>query len=77
MVPMDSSSERLQWPANSNTRSDTSEDRIERTNAVEEDWTPAEEAALLRKLDLRVLLPCCVVYFVAYVFLPQSHHAQR
>ncbi|KAL5363340.1 major facilitator superfamily domain-containing protein [Aspergillus floccosus] len=48
-------------------RYDTSEDRIERLNAVEEDWSPAEEAALLRKLDLRVLLPCCLVYFVAYL----------
>lgn len=47
---------------------DTSEDRIERINAgVEQDWTPEEEAKLLRKLDLRVLFPCCVIYFLAYV----------
>ncbi|KAF9892101.1 hypothetical protein FE257_002507 [Aspergillus nanangensis] len=47
---------------------DTSEDRIERLNGLqEEDWTAAEEAALLRKLDLRVLIPCCIVYFLAYL----------
>ncbi|KAF4759765.1 hypothetical protein HAV15_005119 [Penicillium sp. str.  len=49
-------------------RLDTSEDRIERINAgVEQDWTPEEEAKLLRKLDLRVLFPCCVIYFLAYL----------
>ncbi|KAJ5781021.1 hypothetical protein N7457_006181 [Penicillium paradoxum] len=45
----------------------TTEDRIEQFNAAEQDWTPQEEAKLLRKLDLRVLLPCCIIYFVAYL----------
>lgn len=27
----------------------------------------AEERALVRKLDLRVLFPCCIVYFLAYL----------
>lgn len=38
-------------------------------NAVEQDWDAKEEAALVRKLDLRVLFPCCLVYFVACVTL--------
>ncbi|KAJ5558581.1 hypothetical protein N7535_008797 [Penicillium sp. DV-2018c] len=46
---------------------DSTEDRIERFNAAEQDWTPQEEAKLLRKLDLRILLPCCIIYFVAYL----------
>lgn len=37
---------------------DTSEDRIERLNTGEPDWEAKEERALVRKLDLRVLLPC-------------------
>ncbi|KAK2786488.1 hypothetical protein FQN52_007793 [Onygenales sp. PD_12] len=36
---------------------DTSEDRIERLNGVEADWTAKEERALQRKLDMRVLFP--------------------
>lgn len=46
--------------------SDSSEDRVNRV-AVQQDWTAAEERALVRKLDLRVLLPCCIVYFFAYL----------
>ncbi|KAJ5808355.1 hypothetical protein N7474_009624 [Penicillium riverlandense] len=46
---------------------DTSEDRIEAMNAVEQDWEAKEERALVRKLDFRVLLPCCLVYFMAYL----------
>ncbi len=40
--------------------------KVEQVNALV-DWEPDEEARLLRKLDLRVLLPCCIVYFLAYL----------
>lgn len=31
------------------------------------DWTPEAERALVRKLDWRVLFPCCILYFLAYL----------
>lgn len=40
--------------------------RAEEDNAIR-DWDAAEERALVRKLDLRVLLPCCILYFLAYL----------
>lgn len=43
-----------------------SQDRAEEVNAVK-DWTDDEERKLVRKLDLRVLFPCCIVYFLAYL----------
>ena len=43
---------------------DSSQDRAEHVSAVQ-DWSNAEEKALVRKLDLRVLFPCCIVYFFA------------
>ncbi|KFZ12117.1 hypothetical protein V501_04379 [Pseudogymnoascus sp. VKM F-4519 (FW-2642)] len=46
---------------------DTSEDRIERLNTMEPDWEAKEERALVRKLDLRVLFPCVVIYVLAYL----------
>ncbi|KFX97544.1 hypothetical protein O988_04824 [Pseudogymnoascus sp. VKM F-3808] len=46
---------------------DTSEDRIERLNTTEPDWEAKEERALVRKLDLRVLFPCVVIYVLAYL----------
>ncbi|ETN40918.1 uncharacterized protein HMPREF1541_05198 [Cyphellophora europaea CBS 101466] len=45
---------------------DASQDRAEEVNAVK-DWSEAEERRLVRKLDLRVLFPCCIVYFLAYL----------
>ena len=44
----------------------SSQDRVEHVNALN-DWDEAEERALVRKLDLRVLFPCCIVYFLAYL----------
>ena len=40
--------------------------KVEQVNTLI-DWQPEEEAKLVRKLDLRVLLPCCIVYFLAYL----------
>jgi hypothetical protein len=31
------------------------------------DWDEAEERRLVRKLDFRVMLPCCIIYFLAYM----------
>lgn len=45
---------------------ESSQDRAEHVSAVQ-DWSNAEEKALVRKLDLRVLFPCCIVYFFAYL----------
>jgi hypothetical protein len=59
---------------------DSSEDRIQRETTAEAEWTAKEERSLVRKLDLRVLLPCCVIYFFAYVdrgnlYVPFDLHA--
>ncbi|KAK2734914.1 hypothetical protein FQN55_002484, partial [Onygenales sp. PD_40] len=43
---------------------DTSKDHIEQLNGVEANWTAKEERALQRKLDMRVLFPACVIYFL-------------
>lgn len=40
--------------------------KIEQTNAIV-DWEAAEERRLVRKIDTRVLLPCCVLCFLAYL----------
>lgn len=45
---------------------DSSEDRAAKT-AVDPDWSVEEERNLVRKLDFRVLFPCCLVYFFAYL----------
>ncbi|RFU26180.1 hypothetical protein B7463_g10159, partial [Scytalidium lignicola] len=44
----------------------SSEDRAVRL-AVVSDWDAAEERRLVRKLDMRVMLPCCIIYFLAYM----------
>jgi hypothetical protein len=41
-------------------------DEVEHVSAVR-DWDEEEERRLVRKLDTRVLLPCCIVYFLAYL----------
>jgi hypothetical protein len=45
---------------------ESSQDKAEHVSAIQ-DWDDAEERRLLRKIDLRVLLPCCIVYFFAYL----------
>lgn len=34
---------------------------------TQQDWDASEERALVRKLDFRVLLPCCIIYCLAYL----------
>jgi hypothetical protein len=46
---------------------DSAEDRVQNNAVADQDWTSAEERALVRKLDLRVLFPCCIIYFIAYL----------
>ncbi|KFX93817.1 hypothetical protein O988_06615 [Pseudogymnoascus sp. VKM F-3808] len=46
---------------------DSSEDRAQNAYALAPEWTDSEEKALLRKFDFRVLFPCCIVYFLAYL----------
>jgi hypothetical protein len=46
---------------------DSSEDRVQTATLVAPEWTNKEERALIRKLDFRVLLPCCIIYFLAYL----------
>ncbi|KAK5175461.1 uncharacterized protein LTR77_000600 [Saxophila tyrrhenica] len=45
--------------------------KVEQVNSFI-DWDEKEERRLVRKLDLRVLLPCCIFYFLAYL----GKHAQ-
>lgn len=44
----------------------TAQTKVEQVNTLI-DWEPEEERKLVRKLDRRVLLPCCIVYFLAYL----------
>lgn len=43
------------------------EDRIENSGIGAQDWTKEEEAALMRKLDFRILFPCFIIYVLAYL----------
>ncbi|KAK4552275.1 hypothetical protein LTR86_010445 [Recurvomyces mirabilis] len=55
------------WPRKIDGKHDSSEDRIQAQTTSPREWTEQEERALVRRLDLRVLLPCCIAYFLAYV----------
>ncbi|KAI1625629.1 major facilitator superfamily domain-containing protein [Exophiala viscosa] len=57
---------RALWPKTVDGKHVSSQDRVEHVAAIQ-DWNAAEEAALVRKLDCRVLLPCCIIYFLAYL----------
>ncbi|KAK8038687.1 hypothetical protein PG993_007098 [Apiospora rasikravindrae] len=54
------------WPQKANGLHDSSEDRVAKIT-VEADWSAEDERNLVRRLDLRVLFPCCVIYFFAYL----------
>ncbi|KAK8087373.1 hypothetical protein PG994_002347 [Apiospora phragmitis] len=54
------------WPKKANGLHVSSEDRVAETT-VEPDWSSEEERRLVRRLDLGVLLPCCLIYFFAYL----------
>ncbi|KFY99852.1 hypothetical protein V500_01249 [Pseudogymnoascus sp. VKM F-4518 (FW-2643)] len=54
-------------PKKKDGKHDSSEDRVQNATLAAPDWTNEEERALLWKLDLRVLLPCCIIYFLAYL----------
>ncbi|KIW47782.1 uncharacterized protein PV06_00445 [Exophiala oligosperma] len=36
-------------------------------HGLERDWTAAQEKALVRKLDLHIMIPCCIIYVLAYL----------
>ncbi|KAK5675706.1 hypothetical protein LTS10_011806 [Elasticomyces elasticus] len=55
------------WPRKVDGKHDSSEDRIQNQTRGALEWTEQEERALVRKLDLRCLFPCCIIYFLAYV----------
>ncbi|KAI9677803.1 MAG: hypothetical protein M1822_008115 [Bathelium mastoideum] len=40
-------------------------DDVKEKALAEQDWSKDEETRLRRKLDRRVLLPCCIIYFLA------------
>ncbi|KAL9088345.1 MAG: hypothetical protein Q9165_006270 [Trypethelium subeluteriae] len=48
----------------SDSRSDVEGDGEEK-ELVEQNWTKTDEAKLRRKIDLRVLFPCCIINFLA------------
>jgi hypothetical protein len=52
---------------NTDHRKDSSEDRAQNVYSLAPEWTEKEERALIRKFDFRVLFPCCIVYFLAYL----------
>jgi hypothetical protein len=51
------------WPKDASIKK---RDEVEHVSAVK-DWDDEEERRLVRKLDMRVLFPCCIVYFLAYL----------
>ncbi|KIW06483.1 uncharacterized protein PV09_02919 [Verruconis gallopava] len=53
-------------PPKKNGQRATDQDVVEHV-AVVGDWTQEEERALVRKMDMRVLFPCCILYFLAYL----------
>ncbi|KIW94367.1 uncharacterized protein Z519_04343 [Cladophialophora bantiana CBS 173.52] len=54
------------WPKRMDGHHASSQDRIEHVVAIQ-DWDADEERKLVRKLDARVLFPCCIIYFLAYL----------
>ncbi|KAK2779471.1 hypothetical protein FQN52_003758 [Onygenales sp. PD_12] len=60
------STKHVLWPEKVDGKHNSAEDRTTQTTTAQ-DWDDAEERALVRKLDTRVLFPCCIIYFLAYL----------
>ncbi|KAH8879722.1 MFS general substrate transporter [Thozetella sp. PMI_491] len=54
-------------PSYKDGKPNSGEDRAENNALAVRDWTDEEEKALVRKLDMRVLLPCFIIYVLAYM----------
>lgn len=48
-------------------KQDSSQDRIQALAVLDKDWSPEEERALVRKLDIRLLPACFMIFLLAYI----------
>ncbi|KAL6241694.1 hypothetical protein RBB50_011476 [Rhinocladiella similis] len=54
-------------PRTTDGKHDSSQDRIQAITVLDKDWSPEEERALVRKLDLRLLPACFIIFLLAYI----------